>query len=378
MTAHGRIMKTSWILLRHVGPAFFLFTLSAHGDLLVIRPGNSGAHTAVLSFQESDGRYLTEFSADSEGFYGMTIGTDSHVWVTGNTLGYGDVFRFTAAGAFAGEFANRNLTIPAGLKFGPDENLYVTSIVFPDSSTRGQVLRYNGKNDNFIDVFIPPASGGLANPVDLLFGENGFVYVADLRLGVLRYRTSNGAFVDAFIPAGRGGLSSLTAMTFGPDGHFYLCNRENNAVLRYDKDTGQYLGAFVSSGSGGLSNPSGLAFGPDGHLYVSSRNTDSVLRYNGTNGSFIDVFVRPRAGGLLAPTSLAFTPPIPQLTIQQVAGNAVIQWPAACSNFTLVCKSEFASSSWIVVTQRAVRMGAHWCVTNDSSGMARFYRLQKP
>ena len=378
MTAHGRIMKTSWILVRRVALAFLLFTLVARADLLVVRPGNSGAHTAVLSFHESDGRYRTEFSADSEGFYGLTVGPDHDVYVTGNTLGYGEVFRFTIAGALTGKLANQNLTVPAGLKFGPDGNLYVASIVFPDSSTRGQVLRYNATNGNFMDVFIPPGSGGLSNPVDLLFGENGYVYLADLRLGVLRYRTSDGAFVDVFIPAGRGGLSSLTAMTFGPDGHFYLCNRDNNAVLRYHRDTGQYLGPFVGSGSGGLSNPSGLAFGQDGHLYVSSRNTDSVLRYNGMTGVFIDVFVPPRAGGLFAPTSLTFTPPVPQLTIQQIAGGAVIQWPAACSNFTLVCKSDFASGSWTVVTQRAVRMGAHLCVTNDSSGAARFYRLQKP
>lgn len=378
MTAHGRIMKTSWIWVRYLGLTLSLFSLSAHAGLLVIRPGNSGAHTAVLSFNESDGRYVTEFSADTEGFYGITVGPDSHLYVTGNTLGYGDVFRFTPAGGSLGELANQNLTVPAGLKFGPDGNLYVTSIVFPDSSTRGQVLRYSGTNGNFIDAFIPPASGGLANPVDLLFGENGFVYVADRNLGVLRYRSTDGSFVDAFIPAGRGGLTSLTAMTFGPDGHFYVCNRDNNAVLRYDKDTGQFLDAFVASGSGGLSNPAGLVFGPDGNLYLSSGNTDSILRYNGTTGAFIDVFVPPRAGGLRAPTSLVFTPPIPQLNIQKAASGAVIWWPAACSNFTLVCKTGLASSAWTAVTQRAVRVGAHWCVTNDSPSAIRFYRLQKP
>lgn len=371
-------MTTSWISLRYLGLALSLFSVSARADLLVIRPANSGAHTAVLSFNESDGRYQTEFSADTEGFYGITVGPDGFVYATGNTLGYGEVFRFTAPGAFASNFASRNLTVPAGLKFGPDGNLYVTSIVFPDSAMGGQVLRYHGANGNFMDVFIPPASGGLAHPVDLLFGENGFVYVADLRLGVLRYRTSNGAFVDAFIPAGRGGLNSLTAMAWGPDGHFYLCNRDSNTILRYHKDTGVYLGVFVGSGSGGLSHPTGLAFGRDGNLYVSSRNTGSVLRYDGTTGAFIDVFVPPGAGGLLAPTTLVFTPPVPQLTIEQVAGNAVIRWPGACSNFSLVCKTGFTSSSWTVVTQKPVRMGGHWCVTNDAAGAARFYRLQRP
>ena len=313
---------------------------------------------------------MAEFSADTEGFYGVTVGPDNHVYVTGNTLGYGEVFRFTASGGSTGRFANRNLTVPGGAKFGPDGNLYVTSIVFPDSSSGGQILRYNGTNGNFIDAFISPGSGGLANPADLLFDANGFVYVADRNLGVLRYRAVNGAFVDAFIPAGRGGLNSLTAIVSGPDGHLYLSDSRNNSVLRFHKDTGQFLGAFVSAGSGGLSHPAGLAFGPDNNLYVSSRNTDSVLRYNGTTGAFMDVFVAARAGGLRSPTALTFTAAVPRLTIEQAGGATIIRWPAACSNFSLVCKTALASSSWTAVTQQAVRVGAYLSVSvpNDSSG----------
>jgi DNA-binding beta-propeller fold protein YncE len=371
-------MKTSWIWFGFASVALSIIPNSARADLLVIRPGNSGAHTAVLRFNEANGAYLSEFSVESEGFYGIAIGPDHHAYVTGNTLGYGEVLRFNPAGAFMGKFASRNLTVPGGLKFGPDGNLYATSIVFPDYANRGQVLRYNGTNGNFIDAFIPPASGGLSTPFDLLFGDNGFVYVADGSLGVLRYRASDGAFVDTFIPTGRSGLNFLTAIAFGLDGHFYVCDRDSNAVLRYDKSTGEFLGAFVASASGGLSHPAGLAFGPDGNLYVSSRNTESVLRYNGTTGTFIDVFVPPRAGGLRSPTGLAFSAPVAQLIIQRTASGNVIRWPAACSNFTLMCKSDLASGSWNVVTQRAARVGAHWCVTNDLAAPMRLYRLQKP
>jgi DNA-binding beta-propeller fold protein YncE len=372
-------MKNTCLRFRYIG-FLILFTLAfpVRGDLLVTRPGNSGAHTAVLCFNEANGTYMNEFSADSEGFYGVTIGPDDHVYVTGNTLGYGDVFRFTASGALTGKFANRNLTVPGSLKFGPDGNLYVTSIVFPDSSARGQVLRYNGVNGSFIDAFISAGSGGLANPVDVLFCQNEFVCVGDLGLGVLRYRAANGAFVDNFIPAGRGGLNSPTAMTLGPDGHLYLCNRDNNAVLHYHSGTGEFLGAFVTSGNGGLSGPAGLAFGPDGHLYVSSRNTHSVLRYNGTNGAFMGVFVSSAAGGLRSPTSLAFTARPCQLTIQRAGSQTVIRWPAAFSNYTLTCKTGLAASSWAAVAQRPVQTGAYLYVTNDLAGSACFYRLQRP
>src|SRR6266404_146707 len=65
--------------------------------------------------------------------------------------------------AFNGVFASGGgLTEPSGLTFGPDGNLYVSS-VFSDS-----VLRYDGMTGVFLDAFA--TGGGLNQPAGLVFG----------------------------------------------------------------------------------------------------------------------------------------------------------------------------------------------------------------
>ena len=77
--------------------------------------------------------------------------------------------------------------------FGPDGNLYVTSV------NTDQVLRYNGTNGSFIDVF---ASGaGLDQPRGAVFGPDGHLYVSG-RTNMLRFNGTTGAFIDEYVPAG--------------------------------------------------------------------------------------------------------------------------------------------------------------------------------
>src|SRR5437879_4201716 len=76
---------------------------------------------------------------------------------------------------------------------------------------------------------IPPASrfcvttaaaagaGGLTNPGQIRFGPDGNLYVANLGANnnILRFNGVNGAFIDVFVPAGTGGLGTPSAFTFG-------------------------------------------------------------------------------------------------------------------------------------------------------------------
>ncbi len=56
---------------------------------------------------------------------------------------------------------------PAGLTFGPDGHLYVSSY------ETDSVLRYNGTTGAFIDEFVAAGSGGLKSPTGLTFGPLG-------------------------------------------------------------------------------------------------------------------------------------------------------------------------------------------------------------
>ncbi|MGQ0790755.1 MAG: MopE-related protein [Nitrosopumilaceae archaeon] len=171
------------------------------------------------------------------------------------------------------------LSLPFGLVFGPDGNLYVSS------SGTDQVFRYNGNTGAFIDVFA--SGGGLDGPTGLVFGPDGNLYVLSFGTDqVFRYNGNTGAFIDVF--ASGGGLDGPRGLGFGPDGNLYVSSSGTDQVLRYNGNTGAFIDVFAFDS---LFQPSGLVFGPDGNLYVSrSGVNDTVLRYNGNTGVLIDIF----------------------------------------------------------------------------------------
>ena len=69
------------------------------------------------------------------------------------------------------------------------------------SSLASEVLRYDGTTGDFIDVFA--SGGGLDIPVHLTFGPDNNLYVTSLLTGVLRYNGTTGDFIDVF-PSGGG------------------------------------------------------------------------------------------------------------------------------------------------------------------------------
>jgi sugar lactone lactonase YvrE len=127
---------------------------------------------------------------------------------------------------------------------------------------------------------------------------------------VVIFDEKTGKYLGIFIPPKTGGLAKPDDLIFGPDGDLYISSgetSENSAVLRYDGNTGEFKGTFASGN--GMVRPYGLTFGPDGNLYVSSFKSDRILRFNGETGQFIDVFAASNGSpeGLNGPNDLLFT-----------------------------------------------------------------------
>ena len=146
---------------------------------------------------------------------GLTFGSDNNLYVA--SLISSEVKRYNGQ---TGEFINTFVPYSSGglmngatgLTFGSDNNLYVSSISgrFAGNSNRNSsVLRYDGQTGAFIDAFVPANSGGLDDPAGLAFGPDNNLYVnSNFSNSVLRYSGKTGAFIDAFVTSGSGGLSS--------------------------------------------------------------------------------------------------------------------------------------------------------------------------
>jgi sugar lactone lactonase YvrE len=160
--------------------------------------------------------------------------------------------------------------------------------------------------------FVTIGSGGLGAPRGLVFGPNGNLFVSSLSGEILEYEAGSGNFVGAFVDTtGNGGGPIDPYGILFHQGSLFVASYFPSEVMDLDAVTGAFTQTFSASGWGGLSGPIGLAVGPDGDLYVTSQGDHSVKRYDGATGSFIETFVTPASGGLDQPFDLVFLSSIP-------------------------------------------------------------------
>ena len=232
---------------------------------------------------------------------------------TGNFLG-----EFIPAGS-------GGLSNPDTIVFGPDGNgddksdIYVASGRTPENSaepTPSAVLRYDGITGAFIDKFVgdnpntaADETGGLSRPYGLAFGPDGNFYVNSfLSDQILRYNGKTGQFIDVFASGNQqaGGLNGPNGLLFAPDGNLYVTTQGSVArngkpdysasfpsqLLRYNPQTGQssiFASPDPSPRSQGFTSLLGMAIGPaDGDLYVSDFAND-IRRYNLKSGELVKV-----------------------------------------------------------------------------------------
>ena len=161
-----------------------------------------GQIKAVLRYDGTTGAFLDEFvqRGQMDMAHSVMFGPDGNMYVgvRDTELGHprgGRIARFHGTtGAFVDDFVplgSGGLLHPLAHVFGPDGrgrgklDLYVTDEDGHD------VKRYDGTTGAFKGVFVAAGSGVISLPLGLTFGPDGNLYVADLGIGaILRDRKS--------------------------------------------------------------------------------------------------------------------------------------------------------------------------------------------
>jgi sugar lactone lactonase YvrE len=237
-----------------------------------------------------------------------------------------DALRYDGhTGAFINVFMQPNdggVFIPTGMLLSPDRTHF-----FAASNATNKIIRWDydgaGGISNPTTFVSDPDMNG---PAGMVFGPDGNLYVSSLNNSkILRYDGTTGAPKPArrqtgatFVPGGSGGLDRAAGVTFGTDGNLYVSSENTDEIMRYNGKTGTPLPAngqtgavFTPSPNSCLDRPAGLLFGPGSSsgtqdIYVISVNTNAVVRIDGPSGTSLCNFVTPGSGGLNAPRSLIF------------------------------------------------------------------------
>src|SRR5688572_27012365 len=154
----------------------------------------------------------------------MVFGPDGKLYVTegGKDLeddGVDDGTIVLCHGA-TGEFIDylfprggHGISHPTGLVFGPNGKGDGKLDLYVGSGYTDSILRFDGTTGAFVGTFVAKGTGGLMRPAHVVFGPDDNLYVSSLGTkNILRFSgpgaPNPGAFIDEFISAGSGGLET--------------------------------------------------------------------------------------------------------------------------------------------------------------------------
>jgi sugar lactone lactonase YvrE len=261
----------------------------------------------VERFNPAAGAHLGSVASGIDRSNGLAFGPGGDLFVAASQSGEIDRFAYPSG---AKKDALKGLSTPQGMRIGPDGALYVTNAPSYQTSTA-----VGGASHDTIERFDPQSGRSLGTfahaptPFGLAFGPDGDLYVTSVielsntipaSDSALRFDGRTGAPLGRIVT----GLKHAYDIAFDPDGNLLIPEYFLGRIRRYDRQTGRLIGDFAP-----VAFPIGLERGPDGALYVASfsdaagsPNSGIVRRFDIRTGEMLGI----AASGLPFASYLAF------------------------------------------------------------------------
>jgi WD40 repeat protein len=237
------------------------------------------------------------------------------------------------------------LNVPQGMTYGPDGNLYVSSL------GTGSILEYNGQTGAFLGTFVSHTVGAqtLQYPNGIAFDPNNsrYLYIASyFDNAIERYDTvAHTLSVYATLPATASTATHTqgpTGLVFGSDGNLYVndSTQANGSQIRvYNVEAGDITGRSIISGVSDsvthLNAPAQLTFGPsnganpplliDTGFFQNSANSYQLSFQNGQIvGTWLHQLAGVSPGGLNEPGGVVYDPTTGRVVITNYLGNSLV------------------------------------------------------
>ena len=198
--------------------------------------------------------------------------------------------------------SGRGFNNPVDLVIGDSGLLYVLNRAGSDVAERMVSKRISvcTVEEDYIGEF---GMGGIADgemmwPCAIVMSDDGYLFVSDEALNRISIFDKDGGFVDGWGVQGTraGQFNRPAGIAFDAEGNLLVADGLNNRVQRFTPE-GRYLDGWGKAGSGGgeFNVPWGITTGADGNVFVADWRNDRVQKFD-ADGKHLAVFGAPGGG----------------------------------------------------------------------------------